>query len=344
MLLARVRRTLSERGLIEDGARVLVACSGGPDSAALLHVLSRLAPERRLTLFAASVNHGLRPDADRDVAAARQLADRVGVPFAALAVEIFSEGASTQAKARAARYEALRGEAARLGAARIAVGHTRDDQAETVLSRLLRGAGVAGLSGIEPAREDGVIRPLVDCPRAAVHAYVDRYELPRVADPSNADPRFERVRLRATVLPALEAEDPRIVEHLASLADEARALRAMVVTLGGMLLDDARTDGGLDVARLSAAPAPVRDRALAAWVEAETGSPARRAHVEALARLLRSGQGEVLLPTDRVVCCQGATLAVRRDPAHPTRSRSMGRPDGSPPAGGWRSSPKASDR
>ena len=91
-MLARVRRTIRERGLVEPGDRLLVACSGGPDSAALLHVLSRLAPELELELAAASVDHGLRPDASLDVEVARSLADRLAVPFTALKVRVRASG------------------------------------------------------------------------------------------------------------------------------------------------------------------------------------------------------------------------------------------------------------
>ncbi|HMI89850.1 MAG TPA: tRNA lysidine(34) synthetase TilS, partial [Polyangiales bacterium] len=140
MIVARVRRTLRERGLLEAGGRVLCACSGGPDSAALLVALAQLQVELDFTLEAASVDHGLRADAGLDVEIARDQARSVGVPFHALRVQVSSEG-SLQAAARSARYGALHGLAASISASRLALGHTRDDQAETVLMRVLRGAG-----------------------------------------------------------------------------------------------------------------------------------------------------------------------------------------------------------
>ncbi|MDD9942146.1 MAG: tRNA lysidine(34) synthetase TilS, partial [Myxococcales bacterium] len=139
-MLARVRRTLTERDLLAAGDAVVVACSGGPDSAALLAVLARLAPEFNLTLHAASVDHGLRQGAAADVEVARAQATRMGVPFHALRAHV-PHGASVQGQARSARYAALSDLGASLGAACVAVGHTRDDQVETVLMRLLRGAG-----------------------------------------------------------------------------------------------------------------------------------------------------------------------------------------------------------
>src|SRR5262245_8818481 len=130
--------------MIPRDARVLCACSGGPDSAAMLVALARLAPELGFELVAASVDHGLRADAAHDVAIASRQAAALQVPFHALRIEV-AAGASIQAQARSARYEALLRLAAELGASRVAVGHTRDDQAETVLARLLRGSGLVGL-------------------------------------------------------------------------------------------------------------------------------------------------------------------------------------------------------
>lgn len=300
---------------------MLVACSGGPDSVALLHVLHRLAPELDVALHAASVDHGIRPDAHLDVETAGALASRLEVPFTALRIAIPTGGASLQGKARRARYDALFAEAERVGASVIAVGHTLDDQAETVLARLLRGSGVLGLAGIDPKRADGVIRPLIDCPRHAVHAYVAEHELPFRVDPSNDDPAYERVRLRQTVLPLLAAEDPSVAAHLARVADDARELRALAHDAAADLLAAARTDPtALDAALLRSASAPVRASALALWVRDLTGTPAARAHLDALARTL-GGRGETLLPSDVRVRLDGAALRAWHAPDAPTRSK-----------------------
>ncbi len=274
---------------------MLVACSGGPDSGALLDVLARLAGELGIELCAASVDHGLRAEAARDVEIAASLAQKLDVPFRALRVQV-PPGASVQALARAARYQALLKLARELGARRIATGHTLDDQAETVLSRILRGAGVVGLGGVAPKRRDGVVRPLIDVRRSDARAWADLQGLPFVDDSSNADPRYLRVRVRRTLLPALAAEDPAIVTHLAALADDARAEARLVHGAAARLLARARTEDGLALVLLAAAPAAARSRALALWLREATGRVPRRAHLDAIERSLT---GSARIPLGR---------------------------------------------
>lgn len=294
MLLARVRRTVVERRLLQTGDRVLVACSGGPDSVVLTDVLATLAAELRLDLLVASVDHGLRAEAPAEVELAGALAAKLGLPFHPLRIEV-EPGASIQARARVARYDALKLLAAAQGARRIAVGHTRDDQAETVLARMLRGGGLVGLSGIAPRRADGIVRPLIDCSRAEVRAHLQHRNLAAAEDRSNSDRRFERVRLRLDVLPALAAEDPRLAEHLADLADDARASTAVLRREARRLLRKAvAEDGSLDLRFCRATPPAVLRMALRRWAETRTGMPLGRAHLEALERSAFRG-GEVLV-------------------------------------------------
>jgi tRNA(Ile)-lysidine synthase len=304
VITARVRRTIHERALFAPGARVLVACSGGPDSAAMLHALHRICEHE---LCAASVNHGLRADAAHDVEVAAELARSLAVPFTALRVEVPREGASVMAKARRARYAALIAHARDIGASAIAVGHTRDDQAETVIARAIRGGGALGLAGIDPKRADGVVRPLIDCARAEVHAHVAHHALPFVRDAANTDRAYLRARVREDLLPRLIAEDPRAIEHLAALADDARALRVWVEEAAADLLSRAAIGHDLDALMLRVAPAPVRARALARWIEARTGAGAHRAHIEALERTL-DGRGEALLPRGSIARIEGKIL------------------------------------
>jgi tRNA(Ile)-lysidine synthase len=189
--------------MLTGGETVVVAVSGGADSVGLLHVLMTLAAELSLRLHVLHVDHALRPDSARDAAFVRQLAARLGIPADVVRVTV-PAGGSVEAAARAERYAALDAHARRLGARRIAVGHTADDQAETVLMRMLAGAGVRGLAGIPPVR-GCIVRPLIETRRAAIVATLETVGLAWIEDPSNRDPKFLRNRIRHELLPLLSA-------------------------------------------------------------------------------------------------------------------------------------------
>jgi tRNA(Ile)-lysidine synthase len=224
--VARVRRAVAtaadRRAVIVAGEHVLIACSGGPDSTALLDALARLAPPRSWRLSVAHVDHGLRSGSEGEAAFVAGLAATRGLAFRALAVQVVP-GASLQDRARVARHEALRAEAARVGAGVIALGHTADDQAETVLMRALSGASPAGLPAMAE-RERRLVRPLLRVWREATIAYCAALGIEPLDDPSNSDPRFLRSRVRHEVIPALEAVFPGARRRLVVLAERQRRL------------------------------------------------------------------------------------------------------------------------
>jgi tRNA(Ile)-lysidine synthase len=222
-------RTIADHRLFSRGDKVLVAVSGGPDSMALLHVLAKLASKLGVDVRACGVDHGLRAAAADELVLAQRFAADLGVPFTAVKIDV-APGSNLMARARDARYEALRRVLAEwcggldrsAPGASIATGHHADDRAETVLIRLLRGAGPAGLGVLTP-RAPMLTRPLVHARRADVLAHIERHRIPYAADPSNVDARFLRTRVRLEVLPLLTELSPRIVEHLCALADAAAA-------------------------------------------------------------------------------------------------------------------------
>jgi tRNA(Ile)-lysidine synthase len=225
-MLSTVLRTITARALFERGDLVIVAVSGGPDSMALLHVLWELRDRLGLALEVAGVDHGLRPAAADELELVRARAEALGLPFVSLAVDVtrHRRGAGLQEAARRARLGALTTLAAERGARRVALGHQADDQAETVLFRIVRGTGLAGLRGI-PYRRDPFVRPLLDLSRAEILRYLRRRSIPFVEDPSNADLRFARARIRHRHLPALSEENPRVAEALVALAAAAREVK-----------------------------------------------------------------------------------------------------------------------
>lgn len=236
MVIASIKDTIRRHGMLEKGFRVVVAVSGGPDSVCLLSALHTLSAELGITLHVAHLDHMFRGAESADEALfVRNLAEKLSLPATIGHVDVPAlcreRGLSAQAGARLARYAFLERTADSIGAERIATGHTASDQAETVLMRLLRGAGGSGLSGIPPVR-GRVIRPLLGITRDHVTAYLKTAGLAFVNDPSNEKPLYLRNRIRSELIPVLRNFNPRIVERLAReaavLRDEDDALRAAV--------------------------------------------------------------------------------------------------------------------
>jgi tRNA(Ile)-lysidine synthase len=217
-LLTLASRTIEDAELWRRGDLVLAAVSGGGDSMALLHVLALLRKRLGHEVVAHGVDHGLRAEAAAELDLAERVARSLEVPMTRSHLNV-APGGNLQARAREGRSKALREEAERVGAKVIATGHHADDRAETVLLRMLRGAGPRGLA-VLPPRAGDLVRPLISARRKDVLAHLVRHELPYASDPSNTDPRFLRVRVRHELLPLLERLSPGIVGHLTALADQ----------------------------------------------------------------------------------------------------------------------------
>ncbi len=224
-LLAHLVRTVRHQQLFVPGHHVLVALSGGPDSVALLSLLHRLARSWRLTLTAVHCNYGLRgAESDGDESFVSTFCKERQLPLVIHRPKLVKrrQRSSLQATARDARYDFMRQLAREVGADRIAVGHTANDQAETVLMWLLRGAGMAGLAGMPYAREDGIIRPLLAATREEVVAYLDHEGLTYRCDSSNDKPFYHRNRIRKELLPVITGLAPAAVRLLQRQADLLR--------------------------------------------------------------------------------------------------------------------------
>lgn len=224
--------------LLPEGAAVLVAFSGGPDSTALLDLLRRLSPERGFRVLAAHFDHGIRPESAIQAGTVAGRAAELGVVCAIGRPPAPLE--PTQAELRRARYAFLRAEARRAGAERVATGHHADDQAETVLFRLLRGTGLRGLGGI-PLRRGAFVRPLLPFRAGEIRAYLHGRGLAWLDDPSNRDPRWTRPRIRHEVLPLLDdVAGGSVVPRLVALAARARRAEAALEASAAEALRRAR--------------------------------------------------------------------------------------------------------
>ncbi|MBI4590009.1 MAG: tRNA lysidine(34) synthetase TilS [Candidatus Rokubacteria bacterium] len=234
----KVFQAIRRHGMLIGGEIVLVGVSGGADSVALLHALLAIRPRLTLTLHVIHVNHGLRPEADSEAAFVEALGRLLDVRVTVERVHVRqAAGQSLEAQARAERYAAFRKWSTALGASRVALGHTADDQAETVLMRLLEGAGPRGLAGIPPVR-GRYIRPLIETRRREIEVELRRAGRTWTEDRSNRDLKFLRNRIRHDLLPFLAAAyNPRITDALCRAGALARELVGDLERLAARELD-----------------------------------------------------------------------------------------------------------
>jgi tRNA(Ile)-lysidine synthase len=278
-------------------ARVVVACSGGADSLALL----ALACERGLDVDAVYVDHGLRPNTGFDAETVARSADRFGARSRVVHIEV-SPGPNLEARARAARYEALERARAEVGAVAILVGHTRDDQAETVLLQMLRGAAATGLAGMAP-RRGNVWRPLLESRRRETRELCARLGLAPAHDPMNDDLHHRRVWLRREIIPRLEhGSDRDLVEVLARQAEVLRDDDDLLELL-------ASEHDPEDAVALAALPRALARRVVRKWLAAP--APPAGATVERVLAVARGVARAAQLPGgERVERARGRLVRV----------------------------------
>ncbi|HEY2194194.1 MAG TPA: tRNA lysidine(34) synthetase TilS [Actinomycetospora sp.] len=317
---AEVRRALRAALDAMGPPDVVVACSGGADSLALAAATAHVAGARGTTVHGVVVDHGLQPGSDATARTACGALDRLGIEARVAVLTVTAAGDGPEAAARRARYAALRAESAARGDAPVLLGHTLDDQAETVLLGLGRGSGARSLAGMRRL-DPPWCRPLLGVRRATTRAACAEAGLEPWEDPHNADARYTRVRLRREVLPLLEdVLSGGVAEALARTADQLADDDAALAAAAAQVLPGARDEEGtLDAAVLAPLPAAVRRRVLRAWL-AEAGvrgfDDAQLRGVDALVARWR-GQGPPSLPGGLEVIRTRGRLALRRAPRGP---------------------------
>lgn len=289
---------------IDRASALLIALSGGADSVSLLDALARWRGRGKLRsrIFAAHLNHQLRAEeSDEDATFVRQMAAQLEIECfverADVAETAKSEKRNLEATARRLRYDFLKRAAQSCGASFVLTAHTQDDQAETVLMRLVRGSGAEGLRGIHPLlpldESITLARPMLWIARADVVRHCGHYELKFRTDSSNALPDFTRNRVRQELLPLLRSFNPRSDEALARLAELMADDHDVLHEIALGVLAGARQAAGLDARFLCRQPPAIRRRALRLWLAEERGDLARieAAHLKAIEQMMLRGRG-----------------------------------------------------
>lgn len=221
--IKKVTATIKKHSMFSEGERILIGLSGGPDSVCLLYILSNLKDEFKLDLHAIHIDHGLRPEeTPEEIRFCKNICDQLNVPFIAKSIDVKSYAkkhvTNRQEAARELRYRTFEETAHEINANKIALGHTADDQAETLLMHLFRGSGPTGLSGIPPMRGK-IIRPLIEIGRREIADFLYDSALPYIVDSSNLKKDYLRNKIRLSLIPMLKEYNPNIIETLSRTAE-----------------------------------------------------------------------------------------------------------------------------
>jgi tRNA(Ile)-lysidine synthase len=307
-LIRKVAETIKRYSMISEGEHVLTALSGGPDSVCLLQILSELRNEYKISLSAIYVDHRLRPDETPfEADFCKKICNALNIPLLSKSIDVLTfaqkEGINKQEAARELRYRAFHEAADELKADKIALGHNRDDQAETVLIRLIRGSGPTGLSAIPPVRGK-IIRPLIEIQRMEIEDFLDKKNIPFVVDSSNLTDRYLRNKLRHVIMPELKKINPAVSKTISRTSDIFRDEERyfdIAVAKSLMKMISRKNDRSIE---LFIAPMEILDtvilrRVLRRAIDATKGLKGISfLHIEDIINLIRSGRSgdRIFLP------------------------------------------------
>jgi len=295
----KIRSTILKYEMISPGDKVIVALSGGPDSICLLNALHKLSPELEISLVVAHIDHGLRGAEDEfETQLARKVAGTMGLPFETEKVSCLKDiQSSLEERARSIRYSFLERICKIHKAQKIALGHNLNDQAETILMRLLRGSGPSGLSGIPPIRDKRIIRPLIEVQRDEILYYLNAHSIPFAIDSSNTNIKHLRNRIRLELVPILLDYQPNLMEQLGKFSN---IIRDEDILLESITLDwideeaERKSTGNVSVlvSSIRTLSNPLRNRVIRALLKEIKGDlyPMEYNHIASVSKLLDNEQ------------------------------------------------------
>ncbi|MCR8745807.1 tRNA lysidine(34) synthetase TilS [Romboutsia lituseburensis] len=228
MIFEKVLGTINKYNLIEDGDKIVLGLSGGPDSVCLLHILYRLKEKMNIEVYAAHLNHQIRGlEAQKDALYISQICEDLGITSFVKAINVpeycKEQGVSLEEGARTLRYEMFEEIKQKTKSNKIAIGHNRNDQAETVLMRIMRGTGLQGLRGIEYIRDNEIIRPILDIERSEIEAYCEKYELNPRIDKTNLESIYTRNKIRLELIPYMKDNfNPNVIESIVRMTNSLK--------------------------------------------------------------------------------------------------------------------------
>ncbi|MBI5073883.1 MAG: tRNA lysidine(34) synthetase TilS [Nitrospirae bacterium] len=321
-LLEKAEQTIRKNGLIAEGDSVLVGFSGGPDSTCLLYVLHALKEKYQLQIYALYIDHNLRPvEVPGEIEFCRKFCEGLGVPFMVESIDVISYSKehrmNRQEAARELRYRAFGKTAAEIRADKVALAHNGDDQAETLLMRLVRGAGPTGLSGI-PARRDNIIRPLLEIGRDEIERFLERRNIVPVTDSSNLKEDYFRNMIRLRLMPMLKQANPNLLQpltHTMAIMREEERYFGILVTKTLMKLISRKSEKRIELflSPMEAMEVVILRRVLRrAICETEGLRGIGFLHIEDIIALIRNGKNgdRLVLPRNIRVIKEYALLVI----------------------------------
>jgi len=331
-MIKKVKQTIEKYNLLVKDDRVVVALSGGPDSTALLVILTQIAEEIGFNLIAAHINHGLRAEeSDEDEKYSRELSEKIGVAFVAHKIDKtgVAKGVSPEDYYRRQRYSFLNKVAQEQRAKKIALGHNLQDQAETVLLNLLRGSGLEGLRGILPMRDGKFIRPLIEVSRLEIISFLNAAGIQYRQDSSNESKQYLRNKIRGELIPYMKEKfNPKIEEKLAQTAEivrnEDEFIRQYVLAaMDSPYIQRQKNLISLNIAYINKLPLAIRLRFFKALLESL--NPEKNGfsfiHIKSLENLAQGKESgkRISLPADIAARREYDNLILERKKACPKR-------------------------
>lgn len=328
-MIEKVTETINQYHMLEEGDKVVIGISGGPDSVALLHILLKLQPRFKLILYLAHMNHLLREEAKEEALFVKKLAKSVKLPLIMEERNVLqdsSKNLSLQQKARKIRYEFLIQTAKKLNATKIALAHHEDDNIETILLWLMRGCGAEGIKGIPPRRKinEGlyIIRPLIKNTKQEIQDYLQLHKLSFKIDASNFKKNYCRNKIRLELLLQLKKYNPKIKEALNRLAtlwnQDNEYLNLLAIEAKNKVLEEGR----IDLKKFTLLHQAIQSRILRQLIEEVKGNLQGISwrHIEAIIKLIKKGQGRLDLPSnikvereyERLMIYQGKREEIRK--------------------------------